>query len=144
MQYVPCCLFWHALSVGGGLLTISLLHVHGNCSWSAFSRPAGGVGGGSSDGFLMPGLLDVASSVDVWKGPSTFSLLVAEVDCCGLLAEFGAKLAAMAAMPKAVFVAFLVICGGVPSDPGFLASVAKSFCRSRSLSAAFLLNVQAE
>ena len=88
-------------------------------------------------------LLDVASStVDVWKGIiallSTFSLLVAEVDCCGpLLAEFGAKLAAIAAMPKAVLVAFLVICGGVPSDPGFLANVAKSFCRSRSLSAAF-------
>ena len=50
-------------------------------------------------------------------------LLVAEVDCWFwfgvLLLEFGAKLAAMAAIPKAVLVAFLVIWGGVSEEPGF-------------------------
>ena len=71
-----------------------------------------------------------------------FSLLR---DASGGLPVAKEEVMATAAMPKAVLVAFLLICGvGVPSDPGFLANACKSLCRSRSLSAAFLLKDQAE
>ena len=59
----------------------------------------------------------------------------------------GAKLEviATAAIPRAVFVAFRLMLSGVPEMPlGFRAKALRSFCLSRSLSAAFLLSAQAE
>ncbi len=64
----------------------------------------------------------------------------AEEEFCGANEE----VIATAAIPKAVLLALFPPWMGGLQVPGFLAKAANSFCLSFSLSAAFLLNVQAD